>query len=86
MFGTPETGVKPDPAPFHRVLDALDVGPDQAVHVGNSLAADVAGAQAAGMAAAWLRVADDPAVEASPEYVVDELAELHGRPFPWERS
>ncbi|MFC4407992.1 HAD family hydrolase [Haloarchaeobius iranensis] len=84
VFGTPETGVKPDPEPFHRVLEAFGVGPGRAVHVGNSLASDVAGAQAAGIPAVWLRADGSAGGEVSPEYVVDNLAELHGRPFPWE--
>lgn len=36
---------KPDPAPFERALGDLDVRPERAVHVGNSLEADVAGAR-----------------------------------------
>ncbi|WP_440990651.1 HAD family hydrolase [Haloarchaeobius baliensis] len=83
VFGTAEIGVKPDPAPFHRALDTLGVEPARAVHVGNSLASDVAGAQAAGMSAAWLREGDEPEVDVTPEYVVDDLAELQDRPFPW---
>ena len=51
---------------------------------GNSLAADVAGAQAVGMATAWLRVEDEEPGDTAPKCVVDELAELHGQPFLWE--
>lgn len=84
VFGTPETGVKPDPAPFHRALDALEVSPSRAVHVGNSLASDVAGAQAAGLTAVWFRAEGAAAGDHSPDHVVDDLAALHGPPFPWE--
>lgn len=45
---------KPDPAPFHRALDALDVRPERAVHVGNSIEADVAGAHAADLRSVWV--------------------------------
>jgi putative hydrolase of the HAD superfamily len=40
---------KPDPAIFHRALDALGVPPEHAIHVGDTPAADVAGAWAAGV-------------------------------------
>jgi putative hydrolase of the HAD superfamily len=45
---------KPDPAIFRFALDALDVGPEALLHVGDSSAADVAGATAAGIAALHL--------------------------------
>jgi len=41
---------KPDPAIFHLALDALGVAAGRAVHVGDMVAADVAGAHAAGVA------------------------------------
>jgi HAD superfamily hydrolase (TIGR01549 family) len=82
-FGTPEIGIKPDPAPFHRVLDGLDIAPGRAVHVGNSLESDVAGANAAGVPAVWLRLDGAPADDITPEYVIDGLAELHHEPHPW---
>ena len=40
---------KPDPAIFHLALDALGVDAARAVHVGDTPAADVAGARAAGV-------------------------------------
>jgi HAD superfamily hydrolase (TIGR01549 family) len=49
-----DTPPKPDPEPFERVLQALDVTPATAVHVGDSLETDVAGATAAGLASVWL--------------------------------
>ena len=54
---------KPDGAIFARALASLGVEASEAVHVGNSLAADVAGARAAGLDAVWLRApdADGPA-------------------------
>jgi FMN phosphatase YigB (HAD superfamily) len=42
---------KPDPRAFLRALDELDVRPAEAAHVGDIQRTDVAGAQAAGMAA-----------------------------------
>ena len=40
---------KPDPAIFHLALDALGVAPEDALHVGDTPAADVDGARAAGV-------------------------------------
>ena len=50
-----ELGVgKPDPRIFETALAALDLKPQHAVMIGDSLARDVAGAQAAGMRAIWI--------------------------------
>lgn len=40
---------KPDPAIFHEALQRAGVAPEQVLHVGDSLHADVGGAQAAGI-------------------------------------
>lgn len=45
---------KPDPAPFRAALAALGTEPAAALHVGDTLAEDVAGARAAGVRAALL--------------------------------
>jgi putative hydrolase of the HAD superfamily len=70
-----ELGVaKPDPAIFHAALARLGADADGAVHVGDSLQADVAGARAAGLQA--VLVVRDGA--AAPEGVdaVSSLAEF----------
>ncbi|HYX89194.1 MAG TPA: HAD-IA family hydrolase [Gaiellaceae bacterium] len=46
---------KPDPAPFVRALEALDVRPDRALHIGDD-EVDRLGAEAAGMQFAWAPV------------------------------
>jgi putative hydrolase of the HAD superfamily len=54
---------KPDPAIFRHVLDALGVEPGAALFVGDSLAADIAGAAAVGMhtcQAVWFNADDGP--------------------------
>ena len=70
---------KPHADPFHRALAALDAEPERALHVGNSLAYDVAGAQNAGLAAAWLGNGngngDDPDPY-DPEHTLTSLAGL----------
>ncbi|EMA49964.1 MULTISPECIES: HAD family hydrolase [Halococcus] len=70
---------KPDPAPFHHALDALDTDPDSTVHVGNSLTSDVPGAQAAGLRAAWL--ADGSTPDPVPAYTLDSMTALHEPPW-----
>lgn len=84
-----EVPAKPSPAPFERALEALDASPDTAVHVGDSLDSDVAGAAAAGLYSVWaadradrdsddaLDLADNP----EPTYRVDAVADL--RTPPW---
>lgn len=74
---------KPRPEIFQAVLDALGAPPEAAVHVGDDLAADVAGAAALGMRTVWItrRVADPAAALArydgpAPTWTVGDLAEL----------
>jgi putative hydrolase of the HAD superfamily len=50
-----EIGIgKPDPRIFEAALTALDLAPEDAVMVGDSLVRDVAGAHAAGIRAIWM--------------------------------
>lgn len=66
---------KPHALPFEHALDALDLAPERALYVGNSLPYDVAGAHNAGLSAAWLR--NDEAPEPyDPEYVLESIGEL----------
>ncbi len=44
---------KPHPAIFEKSLDELGVKPEQAIHIGDLLLTDVAGAKAIGMKAVW---------------------------------
>ncbi|MDV6013504.1 HAD family hydrolase [Haloechinothrix sp. LS1_15] len=45
---------KPDPLIFHSACAAVGCEPDQAVHIGDKLRADAAGAARAGLQAVWL--------------------------------
>jgi HAD superfamily hydrolase (TIGR01509 family) len=74
---------KPRPEIFEAVLARLGVAPEQALHVGDSLRADVVGAAGLGMRTAWLtRRVKDPraALEAyagpAPDFTIRDLAEL----------
>lgn len=68
---------KPDPEPFERALSALDCAPDRAIHVGNSLTSDVAGANAAGLSSVWVP-ADSTANagDETPDLRLDSLSSL----------
>jgi len=59
----PGTGIagKPDPEPFRRALAALDADPGRAVHVGDSLRGDIAGAVAVGLRSVWVPRGEAPA-------------------------
>jgi len=77
VHGGYDAPAKPAPDPFHAAVDALGVQPDRAIHVGNSLASDVAGAKNAGVAAAWLAneaAADEDGPE--PDHVLESMADL----------
>lgn len=80
VFGGHDAPAKPSPEPFYRALDRLDAAPDRAVHVGDSLDSDVAGAHAAGVGSVLV---DDTATSAepSPDYTVDALPELLSPPW-----
>lgn len=78
-----DTASKPAPEPFERALGSLDVEPSETVHVGNSLAHDVAGAHAVGLEAVWVRPSPSATANGhTPAWTVDALPEL--LPPPWE--
>jgi len=73
---------KPQPEAFAAACAAVACAPCEVLHVGDDGPADVDGALAAGLQAAWLRRADlpaPPAPQAEPQHVVADLAELADR-------
>ncbi|RNJ25871.1 HAD family hydrolase [Halosegnis longus] len=70
---------KPHPEPFERALDALDADTTRAVHVGNSLASDVAGAHAAGIDSAWLDTGTTP--DPTPTHTLTSMSDLTTPPW-----
>jgi putative hydrolase of the HAD superfamily len=68
--------VKPHPAAFAALVDALGVDPRRCVFVGDRLMDDVHGAKNVGMRAVWLRNAAVPRYDVEPDAVIDELIEL----------
>ena len=75
---TGEVGIgKPDPRPFRVALQRLGCEPARAAMVGNSLRADIAGAQRAGVRAIWLnRDGDADAGDVRPDATINSLREL----------
>jgi len=69
---------KPNPEIFHILLRELGTAPDAAAMVGNSLARDIAGAQAAGIGrTVWIRVpGSEEFADVTPDHTIDALHEL----------
>lgn len=81
-----ETGVsKARPQPFLLTLRALGVAPHEALHVGDTPAADVDGAHAVGMAAALtIEVRDKRRGGERPELLLERLADLPRAVAAWQ--
>ena len=69
---------KPSRQIFDVTLSQLGVPPSRALHVGDNLHTDVAGAAAAGMSTVWVRGGIESPVNTShePDYTVDSVVEL----------
>jgi HAD superfamily hydrolase (TIGR01509 family) len=71
---------KPAPQIFHLTLESLRVAPGQVVHVGDSVANDVAGANRCGLKTVWIAgfsEEPDPAdPDAQPDAIVSDLAQV----------
>ena len=84
---------KPRPEIFHSTLATLGVAPEETLHVGDNLRADVTGAAAVGCRTAWVtRQIGDPSKAREehegpePDLVVEDLAELPARLAELESS
>lgn len=83
--------IKPRPEIFAEAARLLGAPPDHILHVGDDWAADVVGATRAGWHAAYLRgqqadtplPTSEPGPEATPDLVVDRLAELEPGVATW---
>jgi putative hydrolase of the HAD superfamily len=67
---------KPHPEPFDAAMERLGRPDARALYVGDSLAYDVAGAQQAGHEAVWVPRGDPDPGEYSPDYVLEDIADL----------
>lgn len=81
VFGGHDVPPKPAPEPFHRALDELAAEPDNAVHVGNSLTTDVAGARAAGVRSVWVAGDADADPDVTPDFAVETVGDLVSPPW-----
>jgi len=69
-----DTGVrKPNPEIFRLVLSGLGVEPGEAIHVGDSVEADMYGAQDAGVTGVWIRSPGQPPWNG---YTIDSICDL----------
>ncbi|MDA1258333.1 MAG: HAD-IA family hydrolase, partial [Chloroflexi bacterium] len=67
---------KPAAEIFCQTLEQLGVAPENALHVGDNLYADVGGAKDVGMAAVWIQGFDDREPRVRPDYTISGLEEL----------
>lgn len=69
---------KPSREIFHRTAQALEVPPEQVVHVGDHLLADVLGARQAGMKTIWIETHDErrAKVDVVPDATVASLGDV----------
>ncbi|ACV11323.1 HAD-superfamily hydrolase, subfamily IA, variant 1 [Halorhabdus utahensis DSM 12940] len=81
VHGGHDAAYKPDPEPFYTALDELGVDAGRAVHVGNSLSADVTGAHNAGLRSVWLdgdaSIDPDPV----PDHRVESMHDVAEEPW-----
>ncbi len=70
--------LKPHPAIFQAALDRLDLKPAETVFIGDSLEADVVGAQRAGMRAIWREIANrsHPSNAITPDAQITSLEQV----------
>jgi putative hydrolase of the HAD superfamily/5'-nucleotidase len=80
VFSSDTRSIKPSPRLFEAALAAFDAPRDAVVMVGDSLAADIAPARAAGLASVWVNpsLALVPPGGPVPDYVVPDLLALVG--------
>lgn len=72
-----ESGLcKPRREVFESALSGLGVRTDEAMHVGDLLRTDIAGAKVAGMMATWLKVREPDATGVAPDFIITNLPEL----------
>jgi HAD superfamily hydrolase (TIGR01662 family) len=68
---------KPAPEVFTKALERAHCSPSEAVHVGDSIRADVEGARRSGLQAVWLNRGHEPSsVDCLTIHVLDELAPM----------
>ncbi|MCU4798866.1 HAD family hydrolase [Halobacteria archaeon HArc-gm2] len=72
---------KPHPEPFEVALDAVGVGPERAIKIGNSLKNDVRGAHNAGLRSVWIDREGVTNPDPEPHYRIEGMDELLEEPW-----
>jgi len=67
---------KPDPRIFHYTLEKLQVKPDEAVHVGDSIEQDIMGAKRAGLKAVWIKDKEEEETLEELDCIIRTITEL----------
>ncbi|MBE3917578.1 HAD-IA family hydrolase [Vibrio parahaemolyticus] len=77
IVGGGEPEEKPAASIFQKALNLVDVKPEEALHIGDSLAADIAGANNMGILSVWVNAtgASNP-TEITPNFEIRETVEL----------
>ncbi|WP_407505455.1 HAD family hydrolase [Vibrio parahaemolyticus] len=77
IVGGEEPEEKPAASIFQKALNLVDIKPEEALHVGDSLAADIAGANNMGILSVWVNAtgASNP-TEITPNFEIRETVEL----------
>jgi putative hydrolase of the HAD superfamily len=73
VFAGHDAPAKPSPEPFRVALDELGVPAERAVHVGDSVSSDVAGAHAAGLRSVWAPADPDGTPDPEPDRAFPDL-------------
>ncbi|MFW1145911.1 HAD family hydrolase [Vibrio parahaemolyticus] len=77
IVGGEEPEEKPAASIFQKALNLVDIKPEEALHIGDSLAADIAGANNMGILSVWVNAtgASNP-TEITPHFEIRETVEL----------
>ncbi|ELB2160588.1 HAD family hydrolase [Vibrio parahaemolyticus] len=77
IVGGEEPEEKPAASIFQKALNLVDIKPEEALHIGDSLAADIAGANNMGILSVWVNAtgASNP-TEITPNFEIRETIEL----------
>ncbi|AGQ89773.1 HAD-IA family hydrolase [Vibrio parahaemolyticus] len=77
IVGGEEPEEKPATSIFQKALNLVDIKPEEALHIGDSLAADIAGANNMGILSVWVNAtgASNP-TEITPNFEIRETVEL----------
>ncbi len=82
-FSNEAAVAKPTASIFTSTLDEMNARPEHALHVGDNLFSDIAGAHRVGMSTAWISGYDSQKPEVEPDYVLEDLTDLPAAVARW---